>query len=328
MENVVKDIGLISFGDSFTVGYYSSGNNTNGYAKQLGDYIGGTFTNYGLGSSYSTYATKKALEVLPEGYRRPVVTWMAGLNDIREQGLPAVGKIGANLRAFLASCFLRDCVPASLLKRTGTWTALPNAYGGKAYYCGGTPLYITGNANATLTYDFYGDNLVVGAYRTNGTTGYYQDLSITVDGGTPVTFPLFGLTVEQISHDAKILRGFGAGWHRAVIKPVNALNFTVLDYVGTLVDGGTQSPVFVSKIPYLVNWAQYGSIANQSICDAANAVIESVVTDFNSPDVALIDVNSFYNLSTGCYTDGLHPNQAGHTQIADGFKASINLITL
>jgi len=327
MVSVVKDIGLISFGDSFTMGYYSNGNNSNGYAKQISDHVGGTFANYGLGSSYSTYATKKALEVLPEGYRRPVATWMAGLNDIREQGMPAVNKIGANLRAFLASCFLRDCVPASQLKRVGTWTALANVYGGKAYYCGGTPLYTSNNIDASLTYDFYGDNLVIGAYRTNGTTGYYQDLSISIDGCAPVIFSLFGLTVEQISHDAKIFRGLGAGWHKAVIKPVNALNFTVLDYVGTLVDNGTQSPVFVSKIPYLVNWAQYGSIANQTICDATNTVIESVVTDFCSPDVALIDVNSFYNLTYGVYTDGLHPNQTGHTQIAYGFKANINLIT-
>lgn len=324
--NVINGIGLLAFGDSFTVG--SNATNNVGYAQQLATYIGGTSVNYGVGSSMSTVSAKKALEVLPEGYRRPVISYMAGLNDIRGGGTAALPKLEGNLRSFLAACFLRDVCPASKMRRTGTWTAQANNYGGKSFYCGGTPLDTSGSLSNSLEWDFYGDNVVIGAYPTNGVSSFYRDLSISVDGGAPVTFELLGKTNELISYDAKIIRGLGAGIHTVRVTPLSTSAHNILDYVGTLVDGGTQSPVFVSEIPYLLNWAQYSSIATQAICDAANVVINNVVAEFPGLDIEVIKVNDFYDptLPGKCSSDGIHPTSSGHADILNAFKDKITLI--
>lgn len=322
MKQVFSGASLSAFGDSFTMGYNAT--SMNGYAQRFAAFIGGSLSNYGLGSSLSTYSAKKGLEVLPEGYRRQVVTWMAGLNDIRGGGAAAIPKIQGNLRAFLAACFLDDCLPASALRKTGTWYNLSNSYGGKSYYAGGNAVNTYSNINAALEYDFYGDNCVIFAYRTNGTTGYYQDLSVSVDGGTPQTFALFGQTNEQVSHDAFVISGLGEGPHTLKIMPTTTAAHTVVDAVGTLKDHG--SPVLVSHIPYLLNWAQYSSIATQAICDSANAAIDDVVAEFAGYSVEIVPVNDFYDPATGCSSDGIHPTDFGHECIADAFKAHINLV--
>lgn len=321
MQTIIKKSPLLSFGDSFTFGSLATANN--GYAPRLANALGGTFSNYGLGGSVTTYSTRKALEVLPEGYRRQVVTWMSGLNDIRKIGTPAITKIEGNLRAFLAACFLDDCLPASALRRFGTWNNNPNDYGGKAFACGGFPLNTSGNLNASLSYDFYGDNVVIGAWRTNGNPGHYHDLSISVDGAPDVIFPLYGNTDELTSHDALILRGLGAGPHTVVIKPTTSATYTVVDYVGTL--SPNSAPVFVGLIPNLLNWAQYNSVATQEIADATSAAISSVVAEFDGYPIEIVDTNQYYDPVTQCTSDGIHPGDAGHEAIKQAFLDRITI---
>lgn len=314
--NIKIGNGLDSFGDSFTAGYNAT--NLNGYAPQLSQVVKGTFRNFGVGSSLSELSTINAYQHLPNN-RSQIVTWMAGLNDIRTGGINVLNKIEGNLRAFIASCFLDEICPASLMTRVGTWTNLPNVYGGKSYYVGGSPLYTSGNINASLSWDFEGDNVVIGAYRTNGTTGFYQNLLISIDNQTPIEFELLGKTDEQISFDAKVIDGLGAGSHNIKITPKNANQFTTVDFVGTLKKDNP--PVFISEIPYLLNWAQFGSIANKQICDAANVVINNVVNEFSQFPIALVKVNDFYDFTTMASSDGLHPNTEGHTAIMNAFLA-------
>jgi len=323
--NVITDTGLIAYGDSLTTGSLAVGNN--GYAQQLAPYIGGTSLNYALGSSRSSYSANKALQTLPEGYRRPVVSWMAGLNDIRQTGMLALPKIEGNLRAFLAACFLRDACPASKMKRTGTWTALSAGAGGKASAIGGTGLYCTNTANK-LEWTFYGDNVVVGGILVNGGSGTYQDLEISIDGGAWTLFDIFVPPDAEFRYDAKIFTGLGLGIHTVAIRPVTANPYTVVDYVGTLTDPLTQSPVFVSEIPYLLNWAQYNSVATQAICDAANQVINDVVAEFAGYEIEVVKVNDFYDptVAGNCASDGIHPTSQGHGHILDAFKDKITLV--
>ena len=312
---------LQSFGDSFTVGFNASPQ-TLGYAKLLANLIGGTFNNYGVGSSMSTTSAKLGHQNIAVN-RTKTVTWMAGLNDIRQAGLAAIPKLEGNLRAFLAGCFLTSICPASLMTRNGAWTALSNTYGGKSFYNGGTPLYCNSNMNAYLEWNFTGDNVVVGAYRTNGTTGYYRDLSITIDGGAPVIFALFGNTNEIVTFDAKVIKGLGSGAHTIRIKPTTTAAHTVVDFVGTLANN--DNPVLVSEIPYLLNWAQYSSVATQAICDQANQSITNVLAEFSEFNIAKVLANTFYNPQTMCSSDGIHPTNAGHEALLNAFLNKINL---
>lgn len=312
--NIKIGNGLDSFGDSFTAGFNAT--NNNGYASQLSQVVKGTFRNYGVGSSLSELATINAYKNLSNN-RTQIVTWMAGLNDIRTGGINVLNKIEGNLRAFIASCFLENICPASLMQRVGTWTNLPNVYGGKSYYVGGSPLYTSGNINASLTWNFEGDNVVIGAYRTNGTTGFYQDLLISIDNGPNIDFALLGKTDEQISFDCKLIENLGSGQHTIKIMPKNANQFTTVDFVATL--NKDKPPVFISEIPFLLNWSQFGSIANKQICDAANVVINNVVSEFLCYPVELVKVNDFYDFTVNASPDGLHPNTSGHTQIMNAF---------
>jgi lysophospholipase L1-like esterase len=320
MEISIGD-GLQSFGDSFTVGYNAS--NNIGYSKLLANTIGGTFTNRGVGSSMSTTAAKLSRQHLLPSRTMPV-TFMAGLNDIRQAGLAAIPKLQGNLRSFLTDCFLSQVVPASQMVRVGTWTALPNSYGGKAYYNGGTPLYCNSNINASLTWNFSGDNVVIGAYRTNGTTGNYRDVNISIDNGTPVVFELHGNTNEIVTFDTMIISGLGDGAHTVKIMPTTTAAHTTVDYVGTL--NKDMPPVLVSEIPHLLNWAQYSSIATLPICNEANLAIDAILAEFAEYPVQKIHTNSFYDEQSMCSSDGIHPTTAGHSAIFDAFMNEINLV--
>jgi lysophospholipase L1-like esterase len=318
-----KGSGLSAFGDSFTVGSLATSNN--GYAQQLAAYIAGTFANFGVGSSLTTRAARSALQYLPVGNRTANVSWMAGLNDIRGGGMAALPKIEGNLRSFLASCFLKEACPASAMTRVGSWANLPNNYGGKAYYIGGAPLNTNGSLTNSLSWSFEGDNLVVGAYRTNGVTSAYRDLSIVIDGGDPITFETIGNTNELITYDAKVIRGLGEGAHTVSIYPLSTAAHNVLDYVGTLEDS---APVLIAEIPYIQNWSQYGAIGSDAICEAANVVINNVVAEFCGFNVEIVKTNDFFDpFGAGqSASDGIHPTSLGHSKILEAFKDKINLV--
>jgi lysophospholipase L1-like esterase len=322
---IIKDSGLIAFGDSLTVGFNASPQ-TLGYSRLLADDIGGTFNNYGLGSSTSTYSAKTALASLPVGNRARLSTWMAGLNDIRHSGLNAIPRLENNLRAYLAACFLNQVCPASQMTRTGTWINMSQSVGGKALAVGGNALYSTGNANATLEWTFQGDNVVIGGFMTNGIGQYtYQNLTIEIDGQYHSNFQCLGTTNENISYGAKVISCLGEGQHTIKLNATTANQYTVIDYVGTL---GQSAPVFVSEIPYLLNWAQYNSVATQAICDAANVVINNVVNEFRGYPIQVIKVNDFYDptASGQCSSDGIHPTNLGHSKILDAFKDKVELV--
>jgi hypothetical protein len=325
MKQVLSGSGLIGIGNSFVLGQYATG--SNGFAQQLAAYIGGTFNNHAAGSTTTTDATKKALQVLPVGFRRQPVLNMSAIVDVLLSGAP-IPRIKGNLRAFLVACFLNDACPASRMTRTGTWLDLSTNAGGKGMYLGGKGLYSVGNANASLEWTFYGDNVVIGGIMTNGIGIYtYQDLAIEVDGIAQADFNCLGTTDHNISYDARVIRGLGAGAHKIKIKAKNASNFTVVDYVGTLVEPCTQSPVFVCDAAYVVDWTKFSANGSQANCDLVNQAIADVVAEFADWDVELIKTNDFYNVATGCHADNIHQNDVGATQLLNAVKDKITLFS-
>jgi hypothetical protein len=331
MKSIIKNLGSQFYGDSLTVGYNATSNN--GYAQQLATLLGGG-NNYAIGHTNTLSATREAYRYLPLN-RRSFASYMSGLNDIRSSGANAYAQIEKSHRAFLAACFLKDACPASLMRRTGTWTGFIDSvgsglggyrHGGKSYALGGTPLYqATPSLTAHLDWDFYGDNLVVGGFTTN-TAGNYQDLGISIDGGSVQTFSLYHLIDDNtMGYDAKIFTGLGAGPHTVRLSPLSTNHDTCIDYVGTLTDAIGSAPAFVSKIPYLGVWT---APATQAIFDAANVIIGNVVAEFTTLGypVELVDVNAFYS-TVNCDTDGIHPKTAGHTQILNAYLDKMTIVT-
>jgi lysophospholipase L1-like esterase len=319
--NVITDSDQVSVGDSITLGQLAT--NNNGYAQQLATWIGGSLSNQAVSGSRSETGTRKAYIALPEGYRRQVVTWMYGFNDMRALGLAAIPKITGNLRAFIAACFLNDACAASKMKRTGTWTALSSSVGSKALQLGGTGLYCSNTANK-LEWQFYGDNLVIGAHLVNGASGVYQDLEISIDGGS---WDLFSLTIPPdavIRTDAKIYFGLGAGLHSVAIRPVTNTPYTVVDYVGTL--EAFKTPVFIAEIPYLNSLTYAGNTITLADIDTANQAINDVVAEFLGFDIEVVKTNDGFDPNTDVAPDGIHRNNTGMAKIFNAFKDKITLI--
>lgn len=321
MENVAYGAGVQSFGDSITVGNNATSNI--GFAPRFRSIVGGPFYNFGVGHMGAQTAARNGYENHALGTRTIINTWMAGLNDIRGTGVAAFAEIEQGLTAFLASAFLGSYKAASLMTRVGTWTALSNTYGGKAFALGGTPLYANSNMSASLSWSFTGDNVVVGSYATNGTTGYYQDLDIEVDG-VHYPFPLLGTTDIQAGVAAKLITGLGAGSHTITIHPTTTAAHTVVDFVGTVTPVNKAS-VLVSHIPYVADWSAYGSIATKQIADDANIIIGNIVQQFKDMGchVELVEVNELYDPSGS--SDGIHPNDRGHSQITMAFLNKVVL---
>lgn len=321
----VLGAGVYSFGDSFTVGGGASAP-ANGYASLLAAKIGGTFTNMGVSGTRTAAAAKAALGILPV-VRKPAVTMMSGFNDILTSGTASYTGIQSNTRALIAASLLRENVPASAMRQSGSWTTL-GADGGRANFIGGTGLYST-DPNAYLEWDFFGETLVIGGFTTVAPGGTYKDFNVSVDGGAPLTFSAYGMTNEAYPNtglNALVLQNLGFGKHTVRLsQKAGPGAYLVVDYVGTLAAPGATGSTFIGQIPSMVNWTYNGLTINQAIEDGANAAIASVVAEFSVWPVRLVPVNAFYTPGPG-YTisDGEHPTDAGHAQICAAFWSRVS----
>lgn len=316
-SKTIVGAGMYGFGDSFSVGGGASVQ-TNGFSYLLAAKIGGTFTNLAVSGTRTAAAAKAALGSLPI-VRKPAVVLMSGFNDILT-GASNVS-IQSNTRALIAASFLKENVPASAMRRSGTWS-IAGADGGRADFIGGTGLYTT-DPNAYLEWDFFGETLVIGGYTTSGTQ--YKDFSVSIDGGTPTTFAASGMTSETYPAtglNALVLKNLGFAKHTVRLSQKAGATGTYMapDYVGTLAEPGATGSTFVGQIPGMTNWSYNGLTINQGILDGANAAIADTVAEFAGWPVALVPVNDFYTPdSTHTAADGQHPTDAGHAQIATAF---------
>lgn len=316
---IVSGNGLYAFGDSITVGAAAS-TTANSWSYLLAAKVGGTFNNLAVSGTRTVHAAKAALSNLPV-QRKPAVVAMSGFNDILTSGSNSYTNIQANIRSLIAASFLKENVPASSLRKYGTWITLGQD-GGRANFIGGTGLYST-DPSAYLEWDFFGETLVVGGYTT--VSNQYKDFDVSVDGGAPVTFAAAGITTEAYPLTALntlVLKNLGFGKHTARIsqKPGAVGVYIVVDYVGTLAEPGCTGPTFIGHIPSMTNWTYNGLTINQAIEDQANAGIAAVVDEFSEWPIRLVPVNDFYTPdATHTAADGEHPTDAGHAQIFSAF---------
>jgi len=310
--------GMYGYGDSFGVAGGAS-NQAHGFSYLLAAQIGGTFTNAAVSGTRTAAAARAALTNLPV-MRRPAVMALTGFNSILTGA--AVTSIQADHRAIIAASLLRENVPASAMRSSGTWISYGSSDPGRSNAIGGTAMYST-DPNAWREWDFFGDNVVVGGYTTSGSQ--YKDFSVSIDGSTPVTFSASGMTSEAYpatGFNALVLRGLGLGKHTIRVSQKSGASgvYMVVDYVGTLAAPGSTGSTFIGQIPSMTNWTYNGLTINQAIEDAANAGIASVVDEFSDYPVFLVPVNDFYTPdSTHTAADGEHPTDAGHAQIAAAF---------
>jgi len=256
--------------------------------------------------------------------RRALITICAGLNDVRKNGSLSFKKIECAYRSMLACAFIgKNVTPSDSLyvRRAGAWNTLANV-GGRANYIGGTGLY-TNDVSASLEWDFYGENLVIGSITTNSISNY-QDFKVIIDG-VDFIFENNLLTDENYTPNARIFNNLGDGKHTVRIEPISANQWTVIDYLGTLSEPYAQGSVLIGHIPYLTNLLHLGYTTSIDEINAANNIIDSVALEFADYPVATVKTNDFYKMPLDVGSDGVHPNNNGHLHIFDAFHNSLSI---
>jgi lysophospholipase L1-like esterase len=317
-------LGVLAFGDSFTLGVGAS-DQAHWYISRFAAYVGGSVNNKAI-SGTGTSASAKALLSNSPLLRKQGTTILSGFNDIGATGMASIEKIKSNHRAMLAASFLRDAVPASLAPRSsGVWNTLGSSAGGKSFALGGTPMF-SDDVGAYLEFDFYGETLVVGAY-TQISTGFYNDLNVSIDDGAPTIYLSLGESDDPypaVGYNANVYRNLGAGKHTVRLSGVSTGKHCVIDYIGTLIDPADAAGVLVGGVPTRTNWTHGEFTTDQATTDAASYAIAGVVAEFPDYPVQYIPIADFYS-AADVWTDGYHPSDLGHQLIAQAFRSRVNL---
>lgn len=330
-----------AFGDSYTQGDGASAT-AKRYVQVFGQAIKSTITNRGIGARGVYRAWRELCVYLPINLRSAsLVTLMAGLNDIRRGGADpkTMLKIENCHRAFLALAFAEQVIAASngSVTQGGTWTVPTLAADGLQPKAGtvdvaGTPLQAVAGGN-TLTYTFTNDNLVIWPWVSDGTLYTYGSATITIDGVVVETFDANEKTDGLSDNDndngrvptALVYTGLGSGSHTVVVTPTDATNPFIVDCFGHLIPPENAQPVIVAGPPYLLA-ATYGSSAPSNnatpeLITAVNDAIREVCREFAFWPVRFFPVSAYFDKNNDA--DGIHPDDAGHRQIAQGFLAQI-----
>lgn len=319
---------LVTFGDSITAGNAASSTG-NRYANIVAAKIGGSLNNLAVSGTGMAQQSRAAFPVIPVR-NGSVVSVMAGFNDLLRTGSASFNKIETNLRAFIANALLGQAVPASSMRKVGTWTSAGTSDGGKAITLGGNGLYTYDGPSSYLEWDFFGETLVVGSWTTIAAAsgGTYKDFAISIDGVSFGTFFANGATDDAYpatNFNARVFQNLGFTKHTVRLSPLSAGAYTIVDYVGTLAAPGSVAPVLVAHIPSMTNWTYNGNTLSPATLNDANAMIASVVAEF-SGWVRLVPTNDFYTPGPGfTAADGEHPTDAGMAQIVKAFESQIGL---
>jgi hypothetical protein len=340
-----------AYGDSITAGYnVGVGEN---FSVQTAGLLGlvGSNPSRAVGATGVFYAVMQANQYLRLSDASRFITWMAGLNDLRNGGATqrTLSKISTCLNAFIATAFLQGDpygVTASYgrLTQTGTWTTIDTSiYGGKSkyfqYYQNGLQSSVAGSTLSSTQHGEWSE-VIIGTFTDDGTSpnalGAFE-VHIIDNNGNDTLYTIYnpsnkndGLftsaNTEPVQLQGRmpdIIRVKGVSNY--TIKIVTLTNKpTIIDYIAVPNPPPACSPVIVSLIPKMTTAQYEASTApfSSDDSDIADEVIKSVVTSWVGFPIAILDINSVYNPNIQSL-DGLHPNGVGHTNIATLLKSLI-----
>lgn len=332
---------LITYGDSITVGQNAS-IPANSYAELLEAEFFSTRTDSALSGRGIWRAAATAIGAT---YTRTntVVTFMAGLNDIRRNGSAAatLNKIEAGARVIFCKGIHASAFASghSTVTRTGAFTAYNAAANGGLYGTGAIPgnvatyNYTNGDKwSWTFTGTEFGINFIVAAagegwgtfdvkvdgvivQSLNG-SGWYDGISDGVYDNKrgPLSLTWHGFT--NTSHTVE------------VVNTGSGTDITLVDFFFELLPPASANAVIGLEIPYL-NSTGYaiapasGSVAASILASERIFQVMDFYRSLGYPNV-YIPVNDFYDLSTGLDTDNIHPNDTGHLQIFNAINQYVH----
>jgi lysophospholipase L1-like esterase len=360
MRRASSDVSqLFTIGDSFTFGASATARSNN-YVSKLGVAMNMTPTNIANGSFSIADANWTAFPgwVVTNTYSPSTVfqspaaitedmnfTAMIGFNDTRTASGIGTAPSAARYRLGLDHLIRYLAIPDSAKRfavspdaSTGTWTTNSwTAFAGKA----------AESSSGTLTFsNIIGSEVYIGylAWATN----YGGTISVSVDGGTavavstasaaygnreyiqggdamipPQTGPYGTGEIDFCPHSIRVPTS-GSGAHTIVVT-VSSAPTTVIWVAGN----GTRRTsrkgpnVFIGTIPRQSPWTSAGTDVKQS---QYNEQVEQAVAlaRYAGLRVTLAPTADYYSPATEQDVDGVHPNNAGHTSIANAFISSMS----
>jgi lysophospholipase L1-like esterase len=334
-------VNYYAFGDSFTQGTGAS-STPKRYVNIIGQTIKSYIENRGIGARGVYRMWREMCVYLPVTLRScSLVTMMGGLNDIRRGGADpkTLLKIENCHRAAIALALAETVYAADnvLVTQNGTWTTAPLVGDGLRTKAG--TINVAGNAlqatsGNSLEYTFVNDNVVIWPWVSDGVTYNFGPATIDIDGVVVQTYDpnnqTDGITDQDNDNGrvptALVFKELGSGSHVLTITPTSATLPFVVDCIGHLAPPQNGQPVIVAGPTYMLA-STYGAsspynLATPALITATNDTIESVCDEFGPPrPVRFFRVNQFFDKNND--SDGLHPNDAGHAEIARGFLAQV-----
>lgn len=256
-----------------------------------------------------------------------VLVTLSGMNDMRSNGDDAT-KMRQTYRDSLGFlCGWLAAPPAGRYRGadmgafTGSWTA------GASY-----PPFQTNRYSATpgdsCTFTLSGTRLLVGMTRAATGGGL---LAVRVNGSIVTNIAQTGYTPLYLAYASygpqyAVLTGLTAG---ATVRLEVATNAnTYIEYV-VMSDAGGKPALYLGNClavdtNYYGGSAPWGKTSSNAI-DSANAAVLDVATDLRNAGLAVthVDAHAVYTPDAAHRADWLHPNNAGHAQIAAAFTNAI-----
>jgi len=345
-NNIAPVTAFTNFADSYGTSYPSQ----TPYDSLIANMYGATLNNRALGGS-------GVWEMVKEGNKNSVlainnlsvVTALAGLNDIRRNGINAsfyktINKITNSYRSLTANSFRKFSINGanSAITRLGFGNSyvaadLGGKYGSTTFPAVPNTTHATwsNTSGDSLSYTYVSTNLGVQFIGNSGATETFSSIvQIKIDDVIVDTIDLNDQwdNVSDGVYDNRRgpvfwwIGGLALGSHKITIKNLQAAICPV-DGFWILNQPENCQAMVSGNIPYmpLSSYAISPAFGSFGATDSANNAINSVVAEFQKYGYpsTYSPTNAFTNITTDMDADSIHRNQVGQNHITNAFKTAL-----
>lgn len=317
-----------AFGDSITAGVGAS-IPANDYVSLLGTLYGAVVTNNGVGGYQAADVSR--LEGIfnssPVDSNNPLVTLMIGTNDASEEG---VGGYEENYNLICQAIISWMCSSSSQKYTGASFGSVPTNWSLDTTFTVNGLKTTTQGATSSWPVTTSNGPVAIWYRIIDGNGGVF---TYSVDGGAPVevsnstSVPIGPTPVGDVTDAVGVvfIEGLDAGSHTITITATSATSGSnIVSIIGV---GTTPLQTFFSPPSIFVGGVPFQESDNQGVATAAyNQDQKSNVSTLAAMgfNVRFVDVRGYWGPNPVGFYNTEHPNDLGHSELYQGFSASIN----